>query len=132
MRISAVALIVTGGASLRCSFGMAPSVLIVHPTNKVMVSQFVATIMDNKPFVNVVPFGMCTTPSNPAVAIATAVALGVLTPMRCIPVTIAPWIPGKPTVLVGAFPALRDSRILMCTWGGVIRINVAGQFKVQL
>ena len=124
--------IVTGGASLQCSFGMAPSVLTVLPTNKVMVSLFVATIMDNKPFLNVMPFGMCTTPSNPTVAAATAAALGVLTPMPCVPVTVAPWLPGKPTVLVGSFPALTDSSVLMCMWGGVIKINVAGQFKVQL
>jgi len=125
-------LIVTGGASLKCSFGVAPSVLMVLPTNKVSVSLFVATIMDNKPFVNIMPFGMCTTLSNPAVAAATAAALGVLTPMPCVPVTVAPWIPGKPTVLVGSFPALTDSSVLMCTWGGVIKVTTAGQFKVQL
>ncbi|HQN19218.1 MAG TPA: DUF4280 domain-containing protein [Syntrophobacteraceae bacterium] len=125
-------LIVTGGASIQCSFGVAPSVLMVLPACKVTVSLFVATIMDNKPFVNIMPFGMCTTLSNPTVAAATAAALGVLTPMPCVPVTVAPWIPGKPTVLVGSFPALTDSSILMCMWGGVIKINTAGQFKVQL
>lgn len=125
-------LIVTGGASLQCSFGMAPSVLMVLPTCKVMVSQFVATIMDNKPLVNIMPFGMCTTPSNPTVAAATAAALGVLTPMPCVPVTVAPWVPGQPTVLVGVFPVLTDSSILMCMWGGVIKINFAAQVKVQV
>ncbi|MEN6485031.1 MAG: DUF4280 domain-containing protein [Syntrophobacteraceae bacterium] len=124
--------LVTGGALLQCCFGMAPSTLMVLPTNKVMVTQFAATIMDNKPFLNVMPFGMCTTPSNPAVAAATAAALGVLTPMPCVPVTVAPWVPGKPTVLLGSFPALTDSSILMCMWGGVIKINMAGQFTVQL
>ncbi|MCE5241910.1 MAG: DUF4280 domain-containing protein [Desulfobacteraceae bacterium] len=124
--------LVTGGALLQCCFGMAPSTLMVLPTNKVMVTQFAATIMDNKPFLNVMPFGMCTTPSNPAVAAATAAALGVLTPMPCVPVTVAPWVPGKPTVLLGSFPALTDSSILMCMWGGVIKINLAGQFTVQL
>jgi len=125
-------LIVTGGASLQCSFGMAPSVLMVLPANKVMVSQFVATIMDNKPFVNIMPFGMCTTPSNPTVAAATAAALGVLTPMPCVPVTVAPWVPGYPTVLVGVFPVLTDSSILMCMWGGVIKVNFAAQVKAQV
>lgn len=124
--------LVTGGALLQCCFGMAPSTLMVLPTNKVMVTQFAATIMDNKPFLNVMPFGMCTTPSNPTVAAATAAALGVLTPMPCVPVTVAPWVPGGPTVLLGSFPALTDSSILMCMWGGVIKINMAGQFTVQL
>ena len=37
-----------------------------------------ANIMDHVPMVNIMPFGMCITPSNPAVAAATAAALGVL------------------------------------------------------
>jgi len=124
--------LVTGGAVLQCSFGAAPSTLMVLPTNKVTVTMFAATIMDNKPFVNVMPFGVCTALSNPTVAAATTAALGVLTPMPCVPVTVAPWVVGKPTVLIGNFPALTDSSILMCMWGGVIKINMAGQVKVQL
>lgn len=124
--------LVTGGAMLQCSFGVAPSTLMVLPSNKVSVAMFAATIMDNKPFVNVMPFGMCTSVSNPTVAAATAAALGVLTPMPCIPATVSPWVAGQPTVLIGMFPALTDSSILMCMWGGVIKINTAGQFTVQL
>ena len=60
--------------------------------------------MDNKPFVNILPFGMCMSLANPMVAAATAAALGALTPMPCIPVTPAPWVPGSPTVLVGGMP----------------------------
>ncbi|MEN6439480.1 MAG: DUF4280 domain-containing protein [Syntrophobacter sp.] len=124
--------LVTGGAVLQCCFGAAPSTLMVPPTNKVTVSLYAATIMDNKPFVNIMPFGMCSNPANPLVAAATAAAAGVLTPMPCVPITMAPWVTGMPTVLIGAFPALTDSSILICTWGGVIKINTAGQFKVQL
>ena len=124
--------LVTNGAVTMCSFGVAPSSLLVLPTNKVLASLPAATIMDYAPGVNILPFGMCTTPSNPAVASATAAALGVLTPMPCVPVTVAPWVPGKPTVLIGNFPALTDSSKLMCMWGGVISINFAGQVTVQL
>jgi hypothetical protein len=35
-------------------------------------------------------------------------------------------------VLIKSFPALTDSSTLMCTWGGVITITMAGQFKVAL
>lgn len=86
-----------------------------------------ANIMDNKSFVNILPFGMCSSMANPTVAAATAAALGVLTPMPCIPVTIAPWMPGSPTILVGGMPALTAQSKLMCNWGGVIQIVFPGQ-----
>ncbi len=124
--------LVINGALMMCSFGVAPSSLVVLPTNKVLAALPAATIMDHIPCVNIMPFGMCTAPSNPAVIAATAAALGVFTPMPCVPVTVAPWIVGKPTVLIGVFPALTDSSKLMCMWGGVISITFAGQVTVQL
>lgn len=121
------------GAMLMCSFGVAPSTLMVLPVNKTMTSYVpAANIMDHIPMTNIMPFGMCTSPSNPTVAAATAAALGVLTPMPCVPVTTTPWAPGSPTVLLGNQPALNDTSKLMCTWGGVISINVPGQFTEQI
>ena len=121
------------GALLQCSFGVTPSSLVVLPVNKVMTS-FVpaANIMDNKPMVNIMPFGMCQSPSNPVVAAATAAALGVLTPMPCIPATTAPWAPGAATVMLANMPALDDTSTLMCMWGGVIKVNYAGQATEQI
>ena len=58
--------------------------------------------------------------------------LGVLTPMPCIPVIPAPWVPGSPTVLIANKPALNNSSKLMCAWGGVISINNPGQMKHQI
>lgn len=116
------------GAMLQCTFGAAPSSLMVLPTNCCISSTPAANIMDNKPFVNILPFGVCNTPSNPMVAAATAAALGVLTPMPCIPVTAAPWVPGGPTALLGNMPVLNDSSMCMCNWGGVIKPSVPGQF----
>lgn len=120
------------GAMLQCTFGAAPSTLVVLPANRVLTTTPTATIMDGKPIVNVPPFGMCNSPSNPMVAAATAAALGVLTPMPCIPVTPAPWVPGSPTVLIGNMPALNNSSKLMCSWGGVISINNPGQTTVEV
>lgn len=120
-------------ATLMCSFGVAPSTMIVLPQNKVMTSNMpAANIMDNKPVANIPPFGMCITPSNPAVASATAAALGVLTPMPCVPVIPAPWVVGSPTVLLGNMPALNNTSTLMCAWGGVITITVPGQVTEQI
>jgi hypothetical protein len=119
------------GAMLQCSFGVAPSSLMVLPTNRVLGDTPAANIMDNIPMVNVLPFGMCSSPSNPTVAAATAAALGVLTPMPCVPVTVAPWVPGVPTVLIGNMPAVDNNCKLMCSWGGVIQVVSPGQFKVM-
>jgi len=121
------------GAMLQCTFGMAPSSLMVLPQNRVMVNNMpAANIMDNKPMANILPFAMCQSMANPTVASATAAALGVLTPMPCIPVIAAPWAPGAPTVMVGSAPALNNSSKCMCNWGGVISINVPGQFTTQV
>ena len=124
--------VVVGGAPLQCSFGVSPGVLNVIPVNRVTaVGPPAATIMDNKPIVNIAPFGMCTSMSNPQVAAATAAAMGVLTPMPCLPATAAPWLPGSPTVLIGAQPALTNASKCLCLWGGQISIVMAGQLTVQ-
>ncbi|HSM58040.1 MAG TPA: DUF4280 domain-containing protein [Candidatus Sulfomarinibacteraceae bacterium] len=120
------------GAMLQCSFGTAPSTLTVLPESRVNASKRpAATIMDNKPMVNIMPFAMCTTTSNPQVAAATSAASGVLTPQPCVPVTPAPWAPGSPTVTIGKKPALNNTCKLMCTWGGVINITNPGQTTVN-
>ncbi len=124
---------VCNGAMLKCSFGVAPSVLTVLPLNRTLTSNMpAANIMDNKPMVNIMPFGMCITPTNPAVAAATAAALGVLTPMPCVPITPAPWVVGSPTVLLGNMPALNNTSTLMCTWAGVITVLQPGQFTEMI
>ena len=123
---------VCGGAMLMCSFGMAPSTLNVLPQNKTLTSMPLANIMDNKPMVNIMPFGMCQSIANPTVASATAAALGVLTPMPCIPATTSPWVPGSPTVLIGGQPALNNTSKLICMWGGVIQITNPGTTNIMV
>lgn len=120
------------GAMCACSFGMAPSSLVVLPANKVLTQTPAANIMDNKPMVNVMPFAMCTSPMNPMVIAMTAAALGVPTPAPCIPNTVAPWAPGSPTVMIASMPALNNSSKLMCMWGGVIQITMPGQMTVMV
>jgi hypothetical protein len=117
---------------MMCSFGLAPSSLVVLPPNRVVTSMVPdANIMDHKPLVNIMPFGMCTSLANPTVASATAAALGVLTPMPCIPNTPAPWVPGEPTILLGNFPALDNMSKLNCIWGGIIQFITPGEFTVM-
>jgi hypothetical protein len=124
---------VVNGAVLQCSFGLAPSSLVVLPANMVNNNNVpAANIMDNKPMVNIMPFGMCQSLANPTVASATAAAMGVLTPMPCIPNTPAPWAPGSPTVLLANFPALNDTSKCTCMWGGMIQISFAGQATTDI
>ena len=124
---------VCSGATLQCSFGLAPSSLVVLPVNRMMTGNMpAANIMDHVPLLNIMPFGMCTSPANPMVAAATAAALGVLTPMPCIPVTPSPWVPGAATVMLGNMPALNNTCKLMCNWAGVIQVLVPGQFTDQI
>lgn len=127
-----MALQVCMGAMMACSFGAAPSSLIVLPTNRTMTGTPAATIMDHAPIVNIPPFGMCSSIANPVVASATAAALGVLTPMPCVPATAAPWAPGAATVLIGNMPALDSTSKLMCNWAGVIQITNPGQTTVMI
>ena len=124
--------IVCNGAMLKCSFGTAPGTMTVLPINMVKTATPIANIMDYIPMMNVMPFTMCTSMSNPSVAAATAAAQGVLTPMPCIPVTTSPWSPGCSTVLVAGQPALNDSSRLMCTWGGMIEVMNAGQMTIEV
>ena len=120
------------GAVMTCSFGMAPSTFNATPRPVLTSSMVAGIITDNIPMMNVPPFGMCTTVTNPAVAAATAAALGVLTPMPCVPVLPAPWAPGAPTVLITSIPALDDTSKLVCMWGGVISLSFAGQVTHQI
>ena len=80
---------------------------------------------------NILPFGMCQSLSNPTVASATSAAMGVLTPMPCIPVVTAPWAPGSTQVKVMNMPALTDNSKCMCAYGGQISITNPGNTMVS-
>ena len=115
-------------AILQCTFGAAPSVFSATPKNIKSGMQDAGHIFDNKPMVNIKPFGVCSCPAFPATATATTAAAGVLTPMPCIPNTaVGPWAPGSPTAPLNMIPALNDTSKLMCMWGGVISVNYPGQ-----
>ena len=123
---------VVSGAQLACSFGAAPSSLTVLPVSRAQSSkQCAANIQDHVPMLNIAPFGMCLSPSNPQVAAATAAALGVLTPQPCIPVTASPWVPGVATAMLSNQPVLDNLSTCSCTWGGIIIIVDPGQAEAQ-
>lgn len=125
-------LMVVDGALLTCSFGAAPSALgVMVPTVKAGKKP-ACNIMDMAPMANIKPFGVCQSMANPTVASATAAALGVLTPMPCVPVIAGPWAPGKPLVKVRKMSAVDDTCKLNCAYGGVIQVSFAGQVLVKI
>ncbi len=122
---------VSMGALTMCSFGMAPSTLIVLPISMTLTDFMPgANIMAMAPIVNVVPFAMCTSPANPIVIALTAAALGVPTPAPCIPMTVAPWIPTAPNVMLGGIPVLTADTITMCMWAGIVKTTFPGEVNV--
>lgn len=124
---------VSMGAVTMCSFGLAPSSLVVLPKNSVMCEGApAANIMDHVPMLNILPFGMCSSLANPSVAAATSAAMGVLTPMPCIPATNMPWTPGAATMLIGGVPALDNVSTCMCNWGGVVSIAQPATIKTMI
>ena len=125
--VGAMSKLVVNGAKLKCTEGMAPSVLTVLRVGPASDGdQPAATVMDMKPMVNIAPFGMCQAQANPQVAAATAAAMGVLTPMPCVPVISAPWSPGASIATINDVKALASGSKCSCAWTGSIEIADPG------
>lgn len=125
-----MAQLVASGATTRCTLGLAPGTLVAMPGGITAGAAPLATVTDCAPFANITPFGMCLSLLNPAVASATAAAMGVLTPMPCTPVIMGPWQPGSPTMQIQGRPALTNLSTCQCAYGGLISIVSPGQFTV--
>jgi uncharacterized Zn-binding protein involved in type VI secretion len=126
--------LVVMGATLQCTMGMTPAKLMVIPTGPPVSGPATlgATVMDNKPMANILPFGMCKSPANPTVATATTAAAGVLTPMPCVPMTTAPWMPGATKVTINGKPALHSGCKCLCNWAGTISVTDPGQTAIDV
>lgn len=113
--------------------GAAPATLSVLPI--VMVDGATAPVADvqaQKPNVNIPPFGMCRSMSNPQVSAATAAANGVLTPQPCLPVIAAPWSPGSKSVEVRGLAAVTEACRCQCAYAGEISVTDPGQHDVEV
>lgn len=122
---------VSMGAITKCMFGMAPSPLAVLPMSMTLADFMpAANIMAMIPMVNVMPYAMCTSPANPMVIAMTAAALGVPTPAPCIPMTVAPWIPTAPNVMLGGLPVVTMDSMTVCAWAGMINVLFPGEVNV--
>lgn len=118
------------GATIACTQGLATGSLVGNSPIKI-AGMPALTINDTASFVNVTPCGMCTSIANPTVAAATASALGVLTPMPCIPNPVGIWQGCTNSPSVGGKKALSNEGKLICAYGGTISIVFPGQTTVS-
>ena len=118
--------VVSTTSLIRCSFGMVPTPLMIYGRTVMAEMMFMGNITDCVPFLNILPFGMCWAPTNPAVIAAGGI------PVPCTPVTTSPWISEAFTVEVQGFPAIDQTSILMCDWLGIITIMEPGNFQVMV
>jgi hypothetical protein len=128
-----MAILVADGAQLTCDMGTTPSQLTVTPGPSHVASApapavLLATVTDFAPGTNVLSFGMCNSPSNPAVQAATAAKEGAFTPAPCVPATAAPWDPpATVTVTISGTPAFDQQATCLCAWSGTITVTDPGQ-----
>ncbi|HZC72259.1 MAG TPA: DUF4280 domain-containing protein [Jatrophihabitans sp.] len=118
------------GAVMQCTFGLAPSSLVALPISRVVIEgRPAAVVTDTVTGMNVPPFGMCSSLANPTVAAATSAALGVLTPMPCVPAIVGQWVPGALRTTIGGSRALTSGSMCNCAWGGVITMTMTGALR---
>ncbi|MDR0433523.1 MAG: DUF4280 domain-containing protein [Gracilibacteraceae bacterium] len=121
---------VVTGATYVCTFGTVPGVLKAAQAKVLAGGAPAAVISDVAPMAAITPCGLCTTVSNPAVAAATAAALGVLTPQPCIPAPVGTWLGSRAPQIAGT-PGLSSEAKLLCSYGGLISVVSPGQTKVM-
>lgn len=127
-----MAFVLAMGSILQCPMGAMPTPITVLPAAMVFGKPGpMASITDCAPFVNITPFGVCSSLLNPVTAALTAAAFGVLTPGPCIPVPAGTWLPTKPTVMTKLGCIATTDSILMCAFGGVIKCAAPSQFTVM-
>jgi len=122
--------LVIQGTLLKCSCGNVPVPIMVLPDKKVNSMTPVAVASDHIPLLNILPFGMCSNPANPMVAAATAAAMGVLTPMPCIPCTLQEWTKTSEKVKIKGKQVLSMESKLQCLYGGSIQAVLPLQPRV--
>lgn len=114
--------VVTAGATLRCSMGSATSALQIPAGRTVSdAGKPVAVISDARALVNILPFGQCSSTSNPRYSPKLRL------PPPCTPVFPAPWTPGSPSVKAGGLPLLNSGCQCQCQYGGVVTVVTPGQ-----
>jgi hypothetical protein len=106
--------LLTTGALLTCSFGLAPMPFTAqqNPEKSTIEGMPVATIMEFVPDESIPDFVTCTSAENPEVI----AAMGA--PVPCTPVIATPWEPGSTVTSLLGLPAATAAAKCMCLLGG--------------
>ncbi len=123
---------VVHGAQAMCSMGTSPGGVKVSSQQTVSAGGATMATIQDAGTLNIGPFGMCTSMTNPAVASATAAAQGVLQPQPCTPVPAGPWGPGKTNIIICGNPCLDSDSQMACSYAGSIKIVSPGQTTVNV
>jgi len=108
--------IISAGNLCKCSFGTIPIPLASTNVSVQVENTPVLTPTDTS---SIVSFGLCNTPSNPAVQ----VIFGAPVPAPCVANIITPWSNPKMNVLACGKRVCTDKSTCMCMYGGVITIT---------
>jgi uncharacterized protein DUF4280 len=102
---------VDDGALVRCMYGITP--MPIHASGHVPI----ATVNDRAPFVNIPPFCLCTSPTNPIAILLES--LGIPDPVvPCLPLVPEPWqVANLHRVWVKGARALDRQSSAFCMWG---------------
>lgn len=119
--------VVVSGGKLRCSMGSSPGAFTGGSPAVSAAGRPAGRVIDFAMGANIAPFGQCMSLANPAVAAATAAALGVLTPQPCTPAVAGPWSPGAKHVFIDHQAALLSTDTASCAFAGVVTVIEPGQ-----
>ena len=118
--------VITGG-TLKCSMGTSPGTFTGGCVKVFVTNKPGGTVADTAMGKNIAPFGLCMSLANPAVAAATAAAVGILTPMPCTPTVTGPWTPGAVHAVFEGKAALLQTDTASCAFAGTITVVDPGQ-----
>jgi len=116
-----MAIQVSTGAEVLCTFGLAPAVFTASSVDVAATTP--AGVVTDVTIANIPTFGMCVAPTNPAVIAE------LMNPAPCLPV-LMPWTPGSARVTINGVNALDDESQCMCAWAGVVTVSSPGQTLV--
>ncbi len=116
--------IVKAGAIIACNQGALPTPLnVIRPFIKTQYTPC-ANVNDFVPMVNIVPFGICRSPMNPAFKPP------IIPP--CTPIITNPWSASNSSKKLSGCAILTSNATCKCQLGGTISILFAGQMQVKL